>query len=151
MVESQISRLFVMGALKYLMLVPCLSLLGCGEAGVKLIPVSGVISLEGKPLPNVSVSFRPDESKGNKQGGYLPVGNADQAGKFTLTTTSGPGAPAGWYKVVVTPILTVTGGELPKPTPLPYNAKYADPDKTDLSVEVGSGKPAGAYNLELTK
>ena len=128
-------------------------LVGCGggDEGPKLVPVSGVVTVDGAPLATANVSFRPDTSKGNTVP-YEPGGAADGTGRFELTTTARKGAPVGWYKVVVfAPTPPRTSGDAPKVGPPPFNAKYSDAARTDLSIEVKAGAVAGAYDLKLTK
>lgn len=129
-------------------------LLGCGgggEQGPKLSAVNGTVTLDGAPLRGAGVTFHPDTGKGNKAE-YLPAGVADEKGKYKLITATKDGAPAGWYKVVITaPVPPRTGGEAPKVGPPPFNVKFIDVGSTDLSVEVKDGAAAGSYDLKLTK
>jgi hypothetical protein len=80
----------------------CLSLLavaivGCvNSAGP--IPVSGVVTLDEKPLSNASISFVPEGS------GKQATGTTDENGKFVLSTIDPrDGAFPGKYKVVIAP------------------------------------------------
>jgi hypothetical protein len=129
-----------------------LTILGCsGDTGPTLTPVSGIITVDSVPLANASVSFRPDTAKGNKFAQFIPAGFTDQTGRYELSTTARKGAPSGWYKVVVTAPTAPPGGEFPKVAPPPFNMKFSDPDKTDLSIEVKDGLASGNYDLKLTK
>ncbi|MEY4180808.1 MAG: hypothetical protein RLY70_4382 [Planctomycetota bacterium] len=121
-----------------------LATIGCGESGPVLYPVSGTVRFEGKPLPQVGVSFIADPSKGNDSG-HIAAASADAEGRFTLSTVGETGAPPGWYKVVVSPY-TPGPVEVPKP---PYHVKYLTVDTTDLSIEVKAGAAADAYDLTL--
>lgn len=126
---------------------------GCGSAsdGPKVSPVSGVITVDGAPLPKAGVAFHPDTAKGNTAK-YLPAGTADDKGRYELVTATKQGAPPGWYKVVVSaPVPARTGGEAPKVGPPPFNAKYADPATTDLNIEVKDGAASGSYDVKVTK
>lgn len=127
-------------------------LTGCGsDDGPKLVPVSGQVTLDGKPVPGVGVSFRPDASKGNKSV-YEPAGTANVEGKYELVAAAKNGAEVGWYKVVVAPASPApTGGEMPQVGPPPFNAKYTAVTTTDLSIEVKEGAGSGAYELKLSK
>lgn len=126
---------------------------GCGgqDAGPPLVPVSGIVTVDGEPFPHANVSFRPDTDRGNEFGDYLPAGVADENGRYELVTTARPGAPEGWYKVVVIAPTPPPGAEAPKVGPPPFNPKYSNPDQTDLEVEVKKDAPAGAYDLKLSK
>jgi hypothetical protein len=121
-----------------------LALSGCGGEGLgTLYPVSGKATLDGEPLKDAQISFMADTAKGNKAPAS-PFGKCKE-GSYTLTTKESAGAPAGWYKVVVT---TKYPGGPENPVTIPKD--YTDPAKTDLSVEVKPGAPAGAYDLKLT-
>ena len=67
----------------------CLLLLGCGSAEYELAPVSGQVTMNGKPLPNVEikVSFQPvatGTDEPNPGPGSYAITDAD--GRFTLRT-----------------------------------------------------------------
>ena len=129
-----------------------MTLTGCGgPTGPVLVPVSGVVTVDGAPAEGAGVSLRPDADKGNKVE-WFPTGVADKEGKFTLTTTAKPGAPPGWYKIVVMPYSPPPfGGEAQKTAPPSFNAKYSKPDTTDLTINVTKSPAPGAYDLKLTK
>lgn len=71
---------------------------GCGGSGEKPVKVEGIVTLDGKPLPDAAVTFQPLEAKGRPATG---VTGSD--GVFRLTTfNSGDGAFPGQYKILVT-------------------------------------------------
>jgi hypothetical protein len=79
-------------------------LCGCGTR-IKPIPVSGIITEEGKPLKDARVTFNPVAS-----GGRIAFGQTDEQGRFKLTTFNhNDGALPGQYKVTV----SVTGPTRP--------------------------------------
>jgi len=125
---------------------------GCGakEEGPTLVPVSGTITVDGTPIARAGISFRPDESKGNTAP-YQPAGSADENGKYELITAAKKGAPPGWYKVVVFPYSPPPGGEAPAVPPASFDAKYSDPETTDLMFEVKEGEESVSIDLKLTK
>ncbi|MDB5390277.1 MAG: hypothetical protein JWM11_5923 [Planctomycetaceae bacterium] len=127
-------------------------LIGCGSGSeLKLSPVKGTVAVAGNPLAEAGISFRADESKGNKTK-HIPSATSDDEGNYELVTGGEKGAPPGWYKVVVIPSSPpIVGGEMPKPGPPPFDKKYLDPGATDLSVEVKDGATPDDYNLELKK
>jgi len=140
-----------------------LAALVCGDKyGVgKTYPVSGKVTLDGKPLTTGSVTYHPDEAKGNKLE-FSPNGTIGEDGSYTLSTSTrtglATGAPPGWYKVTVSTMAPMGGmggqpGGKPAamPKPIPINPKYTDPAHTDLSVEVVESPAAGAYDLKLTR
>jgi hypothetical protein len=131
-------------------LIVTAGLIGCGKEGPTLVPVAGTVTVDGAPIAGAGVSFRPDASKGNKAG-YNPGGSTDAEGKYELIAAAKPGAPPGWYKVLVFPPSTAPGAEPPKVSPPSYNKKYMDAEATDLSFEVKAGAAPGAYDIKLTK
>ncbi|MCA9127562.1 MAG: carboxypeptidase regulatory-like domain-containing protein [Planctomycetales bacterium] len=71
-----------------------LSLLaGCG--GVKLYPVAGTVTMDGKPMEGLLVAFAGD-------GGITATGTTDTNGAYQLTSIKGRGLPAGNYRVSIT-------------------------------------------------
>lgn len=93
------------------------SLSGCGssETGpdIEMIPVTGTVVMDGKPLAGAMVEFHPTGStKGN--GAY---GLTDESGKFTLTDFhSNPGCPPGEYGVTFSKITQPDGSPIPPGT-----------------------------------
>jgi hypothetical protein len=71
--------------MKRLMLISVLLFsAGCMREPYKIVPVSGTVTLNGKPLPNAYIMFQPvNESGGSTQppGSY---GKTDAEGKYTL-------------------------------------------------------------------
>ncbi len=133
------------------LLVPGLFLLGlfaCGCGGTRH-PVAGRVLLNGKPLEGAegSVVLKPDAVKGNKTkaASYAKL-QAD--GSFTVETDGKPGAPAGWYKVIVT--ATKPGANPNEDTPLVVPARYATEADTPLSVEVVASPEPDCYDLKLS-
>jgi hypothetical protein len=60
----------------------CLALAGCG--GVRAVPVSGTVTVDGKPVEHVGVNFAPLETSGAARPGSSGVTDAE--GRFTLQT-----------------------------------------------------------------
>jgi len=127
------------------------SLVGCG--GIRRVPVSGTVTLDGKPLDGGILSFAPDTAKGNTSQitGNSPV----KDGHYELQTTAvtrgdtGPGVPPGWYKVILkTPNLS---SKKNPQSPVEVNDKYKSVEKTPLSVEVKDNPEPGAYDFKMTR
>lgn len=91
-----------------------LALCGCGGgatgSGLEMIPVTGMVRLDGKPLTSATVMFNPlPGTKGN--GGY-GVTNAE--GKFSVIDyQETPGCPPGEYAVTFTKITQPDGSPIP--------------------------------------
>jgi hypothetical protein len=69
---------------------------GCGSSK-QPVPVSGIVTLDGEPLPDARVTFNPIDT-----GGWMAFGQTDKQGRFSLTTLNGkPGALPGEYKITV--------------------------------------------------
>jgi hypothetical protein len=91
----------------------------------KLVPVRGQLLCRGKPLASVGVQFIPNEAKGTT--GPSATGSTDANGTFTLQTPPyGPGAPPGFYRVVVA---TYPGQTL-------FPPRYANIGETPLHAEI---------------
>src|SRR5262245_36449468 len=118
----------------------------CNKA-VRRVPVTGTVTLDGKPLTVGVVSFVPDNEKGNTHR-VACIGRAN-SGKYDLTTAAmqnfdnGPGAPLGWYKVYLD--TSVPGAE-----DLKIHAKFKDMNKTPILIEVVESPAAGAYDIQFT-
>lgn len=62
----------------------------------KLKPVSGKITMDGKPFPGVIVTFLPKDEKGS-----MSIGESDETGTYKLSFVGMPGAAAGDYQVMM--------------------------------------------------
>jgi hypothetical protein len=128
--------------------VPLLLLAGCG-LGTKLeyAEVEGTVTLGGKSLSGVNVTFYPD-SEGAEQLPYA-TGKTDDAGRYTLTLQSGkPGALVGKNRVVVSWPAPERRDDQPRPPPpgpaIPV--RYTVVTETPLVVEV---EPGGRQTIDL--
>ncbi len=131
----------------YLTAIICLLLSpGCGKKKPELIPVTGKVFLGSNVITSGQVTFVPMEERA---GADLSAGSIESNGEYKIFTDGKHGAPAGMYKVTVTPSMKAPAdGKAPT---FPFNAKFGDPKKTTLQVEVKAGAPEGAYNLILSK
>jgi hypothetical protein len=128
------------------MCVGLLGLWGCGGSGGR-VPVNGEVRLDGKPLPNVRVTFIPEKGTEGTSG----FGDTGSDGRFIIADTKEgkPGLVPGKYKVVVNkgvlknpidgePVGAVIESDLKDEFP-PYYSSLAE---TILSYTVlGDGKP----------
>jgi hypothetical protein len=132
-----------------LVLCACGLLAATGCGGLKFVPVSGKVTLGGKPLGGGAVSFVPDASKGNTNR-LSCMGRVGPNGGYELTTTgvtkaeTGQGVPLGWYKVTL--VTTLPG--VPEIT---VDPKYLDPDKTPLAIEVVANPEPDRYDFKLER
>ena len=70
---------------------------GCNRDGLHLVPVDGVVTLDGKPIADAGVLFSPADPKL----GPPASGTTDADGKFTLMTNNRQGAAVGDHLVVI--------------------------------------------------
>ena len=121
---------------------------GCNSKDEKLAPVSGIVTVGGRPIPSGNVTFYPESSKG-AAGLHQPNGVIDASGRFELyVPDSKKGAPLGKYKVVV---YAVDDPQPGKPNKYFANKKYADIATTTLSIEVVQNPEPGRYDLKLER
>jgi hypothetical protein len=114
-----------------------------------LVPVSGVVTINGKPRHTVVVTFLPPH------GPALASAETDEDGKYVLRSMGGPGALPGDYKVSISYLLSDKGepqgiaartafnqgpGMLSAKEQLPR--EYSDLGRTILSRTVG---PQGGH------
>lgn len=127
-----------------------LFLLGC--SGPKIVPVSGVVTLNGEPLPNATVTFQPARQGDNINPGPGSMANTDARGAFTLKVVGEdvPGAYVGKHRVEIAAYVREKGdagrerGEAMRNlVPRRYN------DKSTLTFEVPPGGTSEA-NFDLT-
>lgn len=129
-------------------------LLGCSQRDSRLPPqhpVSGTITLDGKPLAGAGIMFLP---RGDTRGTGA-MGMTDEAGKYTLKTDyGGPGAPEGEFAVTVSKVVNRDGTPyIPNPDVAEAGERetlpgiYSDSMKTTLSAKVPPG--GGTIDFEL--
>jgi hypothetical protein len=120
-------------------------LAGCGSG--KIAPVSGRVTLNGKPLANASVTFAPI-GQGKQEPGPSSAGKTDADGRYKLALIgqSGDGAIVGRHKVRIALMEELdTSDDRPeklKQLPLKYNGQ------TTLEFDVPpGGTDAADFNL----
>ncbi|MCI0681531.1 MAG: hypothetical protein L0Y71_05465 [Gemmataceae bacterium] len=125
-------------------------LCGCGGPALPpMVPVEGSVTVDGAPVTSGQVSFVPVSAEPDKP---VPPSNGqiDASGSYRIFTGGKAGAPAGKYKVTVTPSMVPMQGATSMPK-TPFNERFRDLNKTTLQIEVAADKAAGAYDLKLTK
>jgi hypothetical protein len=111
---------------------------GCG-GGPKLVPVEGVVQINGKALGNIAIQFQPDALKGVQ--GPTSFASTDAEGKFRLRTFDGrEGAVVGTHVVLLTDELEdrPAQGSRGVPKPPRIAPKYSLPTSA-LRLEVKEG------------
>ncbi|MDR1480976.1 MAG: carboxypeptidase-like regulatory domain-containing protein [Planctomycetaceae bacterium] len=128
-------------------LVVLILILGCGNAASGR--VSGVVKLDGKPLPDAAINFYPSET------GTPAVGMTDANGRFELAVShSMKGVFAGKYKVTISTVRAeqevydAGNTKIIPAVPEYVDEKLTNPDTTDLFKEVKSGKQEINFDLQ---
>ena len=127
------------------------SVVGCG--GVRRVPVSGTVTLDGQSLNGGHLVFTPDAAKGNTS--RISCTSPIKDGRYDLETNamtraeSGAGVPLGWYKVTFR-VLEESTKKHPL-APINVNEKFKSFEKTPLAVEVKDNPEPGAYDIKFTK
>ncbi len=123
--------------------------IGCGSAA-RTVPVSGVVTLDGKPLANAHVAFQPEAAKGSANPGMGSFAMTGPDGSYTLHTadTDQPGAVVGTHRVEIN--LKVEADDRPnvgRPPPKNLPAKYNRQSELQFKVEPG-GTTAANFDLK---
>jgi hypothetical protein len=117
----------------FVILMACLA--GCTKTGSELAPVTGRITLDGKPLEKADIVFQPDSSKPPASG------RTDANGRYELVYKRGVlGGVVGSNTVQITISSDVVAN--PPNIPARYNTE------TELKKEVKPGP--NEFNFELT-
>src|SRR5437868_5801292 len=106
--------------------------LGCGVSDApRTAAVKGTVTMAGKPLPNVGVTFFPTGK------GPIATGNTSEKGEFTLRTTRpGDGASIGTHQVTFG-----AAEEGPrKAGSIAIPDKYSRPSTSEVTAEVKAGQ-----------
>ncbi|MCS7239170.1 MAG: carboxypeptidase-like regulatory domain-containing protein [Thermoguttaceae bacterium] len=124
---------------------------GCGQSGPKLVPVSGRVTIGGRPVANVAVFFIGPDKK------TIGVGKTDSDGRYQLQN----GALAGTNQVYFSTggaevedpaqlaVVEAAGTQAPAKTKSPIPAKFLDPLNPQLTFNVPAGGTTEA-NFDLT-
>ena len=111
--------------------------LGCGDGGPKIVPVSGIVTIDGQPLTYGHVQVLPS--------GWRPAsGRIGGDGRFTLTTTAAnDGCAVGTHPVAILASESLT------PETMKWHApqKYADSKTSNLTVTITG--PTDDLKIEL--
>ena len=120
---------------------------GCEASGTAgLVPVSGKVTVSGKPLTQGAITFVADGS------GTTAASEIDATGKYTLSTHKpGDGVAPGSYKVRIEswatpPRMDETGTH---PGKLAIAEKYLDAQRSGLTATVKDGSETQEFNFDL--
>lgn len=137
-----------MCSLRFLTLLAASALIvptaGCGESKPEVAEVTGIVTLDGKPLELIHVEFWP-------QAGPRAFGKTDEFGKFTLQTDdrTQTGCPPGTNKVSLRDTAHMKddyideGGDwvdMSKGRKSRIHSKYYDAANSPLTAEVKPGQ-----------
>jgi hypothetical protein len=135
--------------LRLFVLLALVALCGCGGP-YKVAPVSGKVTLDGKPLAKATVTFAPMATKENQSPGPTSHGGTDADGRFTLSLSTAPPTPGsvvGKCRVYISTILSdpVTddrdaGGPVKR-------VRDKVPDRYNKKTELVFDVPAGGTDL----
>jgi hypothetical protein len=120
-------------------------MLGCGSP---IIPVSGTVTLDGKPLEGAGVGFHPR--------GEGPLGSAvtNMQGEYAIESINRRGLPPGTYRVTISKKIQSGFDEYERVGAAGIQVKslvpaiYGDVEKTPLSAEVQDGKYRFDFELD---
>ena len=147
---------------KFLLFFALLGLLAavpaCGGGAIKTEGVTGVVTLDGEPLPNATVYFTPvDKTSGAQQS----VGRTNEAGEYKLQTLLGAadaGTTPGDYVVTIdcvdeveTGAMTTDddGNDVPEMEEIQrVPSRYLNGETSGLTATVVKG--SNTFNFDLT-
>lgn len=124
-----------------------LGLVGCGRDTFPLVPVQGVVTLDGQPVEGARVSFIPERA-------FTAGGVTDTSGRFTLMCRGRRGCPPGRSQVLVSKQMLslpegVAADDRAAIEALPAGpqyiavvpSQYGDPRRSEIIVDVHRGMP----------
>ena len=88
--KTNIASFFTLGVA-----VALLAFVGCSK-GPSSVPVSGVVTLDGKPVTGLTVVFFPEPTKENSSPGPYSSGVTDATGKYVLKNRYGKDGAVVW-------------------------------------------------------
>jgi hypothetical protein len=116
-----------------LLLVP-----GCG--GSRYAPVSGTVTMDGKPLANVAVSFQPVGGELNPGAGSS--GRTNERGEYTLQVIGGrgQGAVVGKHRVEINPTVDNPDADRNPPPKVTIPIRYNRASTLTFEVKPGDNQ-----------
>jgi hypothetical protein len=117
-----------------LLLVITICSFGCGQSGIPVEYVRGVVTLDGTPLEGATVIFSPKGSEG-----MVGAGRTQSDGSFTLNAQGakpGAGTTAGDYNVTISKV------EMPEFVGMSTDdPRYGTPEQEKLEQEAANAEP----------
>lgn len=119
---------------------------GCSDDPFPLAPVSGKVSLNGKPLADARICFSPTSKQEDGSAGQASQGITDSQGHFELVAVDGcKGAVVGSHRIIISTFKTERSGKILRHETLPRRFNAAS--KLSYVVAVGGTKDA-EFQLE---
>jgi hypothetical protein len=127
-----------------------LPLLGCGDtAGTPLVPVSGRVMMDYKPLAHATIRFTPQSKPGGAMG-PLAIGTTDAEGRYTLKTVikgrDFGGAVPGKHHVQISVVDRTVGARARTSNQVPR--RYNRDSKLSFSVPAEGTQEANFLDLK---
>ncbi|MBN2296235.1 MAG: hypothetical protein JXM70_27645 [Pirellulales bacterium] len=114
------------------------TLLACGDGRPKRVPVSGIVTIDGKPLTCGFITLKPKDARPS-------TGNIGKDGRFTLTCfEKGDGAVEGTHAVAVNAFEQLNSNTLRWHAP----KKYSNPNTSGKTVTIDG--PTDSLTIELS-
>jgi hypothetical protein len=110
---------------------------GCGESNSAICRVSGTLTYQGKPIPQVYLRFEPDDLTTKA----TSMAMTDASGRFEMMMGSTPGVYRGKVKIYCDDPLAAMGGR----TPVPPEIEKA---YRELCAKYGAGKSTYETTIE---
>jgi hypothetical protein len=122
---------------------------GCGDSGPALVPVTGTVTLNGKPFEGATVSWIPDPSNKNALPGEDVTG---PSGNYKAISMGRSGLVPGKYKVVISKMPAApTGPTADMAREDPFMAKLGAESAAEASRKAPTKKKeAAAEKIEQT-
>lgn len=133
-----------------------LSTFGCGSGEFDLAPVSGVVTLDGQPVPNARVIFSPQRTGQDAlAAGPASDGATDETGRYTLSSSvdGTRGAVVGAHTVTISTYLAESDRSKDTYKVLRQEEippKYSEPGALTFDVPSG-GTEDGNFDLQSGK
>lgn len=130
-----------------------IGLAGCGGDGLvapETFPVSGTVTIKGKPAIGVRVQLHPQFDIGDIK--FVPSGETGPEGTFTISTAApGDGAPPGEYAITLEkPRIISDRSQSGIETEIDdFKGKYSDPQQSPWKVTIVEGdNPLKPFELD---